>query len=131
MTCAPSKNSDQPGRPPSFDQSLRCPHEETSSPYLPIERTVKTLIRLGGGQAQADLSIRWVPSSFFWFCHAVAHLHSVKSSMFFKLDESARSICHCLVNFIFIFYHCFCRNSSRFNAKIVDPDQTPHFVIRS
>ena len=30
------------------DQSLRCPHEETLGPSLPIERTAKTLIRLGG-----------------------------------------------------------------------------------
>ena len=30
------------------DQSLRCPQEETWGPKLPIERTGKTLIRLGG-----------------------------------------------------------------------------------
>ena len=30
------------------DQSLRCPHEQTLGPQLPIERTTKTLIRLGG-----------------------------------------------------------------------------------
>ena len=30
------------------DQSLRCPHEESLSPYLAIECTAKTLIRLGG-----------------------------------------------------------------------------------
>ena len=30
------------------DQSLRCPHEETLGPQLPIECTAKTLIRLGG-----------------------------------------------------------------------------------
>ena len=29
------------------DQGLRCPHGETLGPYLPVERTVKTLIRLG------------------------------------------------------------------------------------
>ena len=39
--CA-SIDSDQP------DRSLHCPHEETSGPKLPIKRTVKTLIRLGG-----------------------------------------------------------------------------------
>ena len=27
--------------------SLRCPHDETLGPQLPIERTAKTLIRLG------------------------------------------------------------------------------------
>ena len=30
------------------DQSLRCPHEEKLDPKLPIERTAKALIRLGG-----------------------------------------------------------------------------------
>ena len=30
------------------DQSLDCPHEESLGPKLPTERTVKTLIRLGG-----------------------------------------------------------------------------------
>ena len=45
------------------DQSFRCPHEESLGPYLPNERTSKTMIRLGGWSdwvdAQADLSIRW------------------------------------------------------------------------
>ena len=30
------------------DQSLRCPHEETLGPWLSLERTAKTLIRLDG-----------------------------------------------------------------------------------
>ena len=30
------------------DQSFRCPHEEGLGPYLPIERTSKTMIKLGG-----------------------------------------------------------------------------------
>ena len=42
MICAPSEDSDQP------NQSLRCPHEESVGPQLLIERTAKTLIRLGG-----------------------------------------------------------------------------------
>ena len=43
MTSAPSEDSDQPGQPPSL-----IPHEETLGPQLPIVRTAKTLIRLGG-----------------------------------------------------------------------------------
>ena len=43
MTCAPSEDSDQPGHPPSMI-SLHCPHEETLGPWLPIERTAKTLL---------------------------------------------------------------------------------------
>ena len=30
------------------DQSLRCANEESLGPKLPIKRTAKTLIRLGG-----------------------------------------------------------------------------------
>ena len=48
------------------DQRLRCPHEETLAPKLPIERTAKTLIRLGGC-AQADLSLRRAHTHFVGF----------------------------------------------------------------
>ena len=50
----PSEDSDQPGHP----SSLRCPHEESLGPELPIERIAKTLIRLGE----------------CLFCHEVAQL---------------------------------------------------------
>ena len=39
------------------DQSLRCTHEETLGPYLPIERTAKTLIRLGGCPGSSESSL--------------------------------------------------------------------------
>ena len=45
---APIEDSDQPGHVAQSDQSRRCPHEETLGPLLPIERTAKTLISLGG-----------------------------------------------------------------------------------
>ena len=55
MTCAPIEDTGQPGHQPILilasaqsDQSLRCRHDETFDPSLPIERTMKTLIRLGG-----------------------------------------------------------------------------------
>ena len=51
MICAPSEDSDQPGHPPSLI-SLRCPHEETLGPQLPIEHTAKTPVRLGGCGSQ-------------------------------------------------------------------------------
>ena len=41
MACAPSSDSDQPGHLPSLI-SLRCPHEESLGPKLPIEHTAKT-----------------------------------------------------------------------------------------
>ena len=55
------------------DQSLRCPHVETLCHWLPIKRRAKTLIKLG--DAQAELSVRWVHTSFCWFCYAAAHLY--------------------------------------------------------
>ena len=57
--CAPSEDSDQPGHPPSLI-SLRCPHEESSGPELPIERTAKTLIRLGGCPGWSVFAVRTV-----------------------------------------------------------------------
>ena len=39
------------------NQSLRCPHEETLGPWLPIERTAKTLIRLGGFPGWSESSL--------------------------------------------------------------------------
>ena len=46
------------------DQRLRCPHEETLGPYLSIERTVKTLIRLGGypGWSESSLGAHFILS---------------------------------------------------------------------
>ena len=46
MIFAPSKDADQPGHPLSLIR-VCCLHEETLGPQLPIEHTVKTLIRLG------------------------------------------------------------------------------------
>ena len=39
------------------DQSLLCPHEESLGPKLPIERTAKTLIRLGGCPGWSESSL--------------------------------------------------------------------------
>ena len=69
MACAPSEDTDQPGHPPSLN-SLRCPHDESLDPWLPIERTAKTLIR----SAQSYLSLRWAHMPFCWFCHEAAHM---------------------------------------------------------
>ena len=43
------------------DQSLRCPHEESLGPWLPIKRTAKTQI------TQTDLSLRWAQSHIVGF----------------------------------------------------------------
>ena len=47
ITCAPSKDSDQPGHLPSL-VSLRRLHEETLVPWPYLEHTAKNLIWLGG-----------------------------------------------------------------------------------
>ena len=54
------------------DQSLRCPHEESLGPWLPTERTAKTLIRLGGCPGWSESSLGG--QSFCWFYHEGAHL---------------------------------------------------------
>ena len=56
------------------DQSLRCPHEETLGPKLPIERTAKTLIRLGRCPGWSESSLGAQP--FCWFCHVMAHMNN-------------------------------------------------------
>ena len=72
------------------DQSLRCPHEERLSPLLPIELTVKTLIRLNGcpGWSESSLGLY----SFCWFCHIVAHL-SFGNTMNLQSRKTVYSVC--------------------------------------
>ena len=52
--CAPSEDSDQPGHPPSLIRIFAVRMKAWA-----LERTAKTLIRLGG-------------HTFYWFCHVVA-----------------------------------------------------------
>ena len=54
------------------DQSLHCQHGESLGPYLPIEHTAKTLIRLGGCPGWSESSLG--THSFCWFCHVVAQM---------------------------------------------------------
>ena len=53
MMCASSEYLGQPRHRPN--QSLCCPHEETLSPWLPIKRTAKTLIRLGRSPGWSEI----------------------------------------------------------------------------
>ena len=46
MKCAPSKDTNQPTQPRLLN-SLLCLHEEALGPWLSMEHTAKTLIRLG------------------------------------------------------------------------------------
>ena len=54
------------------DQSLRYPHEEALGPWLSIERTAKTRIRLGGCPGWCESSLG--AQSFCWSCRDVAHI---------------------------------------------------------
>ena len=69
MACAPIEDSDQPGHPPSLVRVFAV-HMKKAWVQLPIERTVKTLIRLGGCPGRSESSRA---QSYWWFCHAVAH----------------------------------------------------------
>ena len=60
------------------DQSLRCPHEESLGPYLPIEHIAKTQIRLGRCPGWSESSLG--AQSFCWFCHVVAHVSLIAIS---------------------------------------------------
>ena len=60
MTCAPNKDADQTGHPPSLisPRCMLCRLLRTQALFM---RTVKNL-------DQTDLSLRWVHRSFCWFC---------------------------------------------------------------
>ena len=58
MTRMPSKDSDQPGQPPSLI-SLCCPPVEILGPELPTECTAKTDQSVQMPKLRADLSLCW------------------------------------------------------------------------
>ena len=59
------------------DQSLRGPHEEALGPYLPIKRTAKTRIRLGGCPVWSESSLG--AQSLCWFCRVAARIQTGSS----------------------------------------------------
>ena len=70
--CAPSKDSDQPGHPPSFEQSSLCAQWVAKDPSF--------LHADSKDSDQAGRMPRQITSlgahSLCWFCHVVAHLFS-------------------------------------------------------
>ena len=60
------------------DQSLRCPHEESLGPKLPIKPAAKTMIRLGRCSGWSESSLG--EHSFCWFCHVVADMELEEAS---------------------------------------------------
>ena len=67
------------------DQSLRCPHEESLGPQLPIKRTAKTLIRLGGCPGWSESSLG--AQTFCWFCDVAAHIQNPELLTQFVSDK--------------------------------------------
>ena len=72
MACASSEDSDQPGHPPSLIRGFAVHMKKPWVLSYPFERTVKTLIRLGGCPGWSESSLG--AQSFCWFCHEVEQL---------------------------------------------------------
>ena len=73
--CAPSKDSSQPGHPPSL---IRVFAVRMKKPWI-LSYPLSAQRRLWSdwADAQADLSLRWVHMSVCWFCHKAAHTWKV------------------------------------------------------
>ena len=70
--CAPSEDSDQPGHLPSLirDFTVRMKKAWVLSYPLSAQRRLWS----DWADAQADLSLRWAHTHFWWFCHKAAHM---------------------------------------------------------
>ena len=83
------------------DQSLRCPPEAIVGPKLSIERTAKTLIRLGGCPGcnfdrDISSSLRWAQLSswggskcFFLESKYAGHIHFITFCFTFRIDRGS------------------------------------------
>ena len=76
--CAPSEDSDQPGQPPSLIRVFAARKKK----HWVLSYALSAQWRLWSdwADAQADLSLRW-EHSFCWFCHVVAHMYILKTSL--------------------------------------------------
>ena len=72
-----------------YYQRLRCPYEEALGHQLPIERTAKTLIRLGGFPGWSESSLGAL--SFCWFCNEAALIS--KRSNCYQTIKYKKRIC--------------------------------------
>ena len=73
MTCASSKDSDQPGHLPSLIRVLTVRMEKPWGLSYPM--STQRRLWLVWVDAQADLSLCWAHMPFCWFCHVVAHIY--------------------------------------------------------
>ena len=70
--CAPSKDSDQPGHPPSLIRVFIVRMKKTWVLSYPV--STKRRLWSDWAGAQADLSLRRSHMSFYWFCHEAARI---------------------------------------------------------
>ena len=79
MACAPNKDSDQPGHPPSL---IRVFTVHMTTPWvLSYPLSAQRRLWLDWADAQADLSLCHVHMPFHWFCHETAQICLVDSSI--------------------------------------------------
>ena len=72
LTCAPSEDSDQPGRIPRLIWVFAARSLGSSGPKL--SSCGQRSLWSDWADAQADLNLRWAHMPFWWFCHEAAHM---------------------------------------------------------
>ena len=72
MACAPSKDSDQPGHPPSLIRVFPVRLKKAKILSYPLGAQQRLLS--DWAYAQADLSLRLAHIPFCWFCHDAAQM---------------------------------------------------------
>ena len=74
MACAPSKDSDQPGHPPSLSRVFVVRMKKAWVLSYPL--SAQRRLCSDWADAQADLSLRWAHMPFCWFRHDTAQFCS-------------------------------------------------------
>ena len=93
MVCAPSEDSDQPGRQPSLIRVFAVRSMGSLGPKL--SSCGQRRLWSDWADAQADLRLRWAHIPFYWLCHEAAHMSSYKSlsTKLFKVTRTHLIIC--------------------------------------
>ena len=74
VACAPSKDSDQPGHPPSLIRVFAVRMKKVLIVSYPLG--AKQRLWSDWADAQADLSLRWAHMWISWFCHVAALIYT-------------------------------------------------------
>ena len=89
MACAPSKDSDQPGHPPSLIRVFAVRLKTARILIYPLGASKDS--ESDWAEAQADLGLRWAHMPFCLFCHDAAHFQSWPcplSSVFYNATKN-------------------------------------------